>query len=94
MTEAELKRLVVDLAHSRGWRVFSLPMVKPLRPVKAADGYPDLTLARDRQVIWIELKQDAGVISPAQLAWMRELPNMVVLRPADWHSGEIGRLLA
>ena len=83
MTEAELRQAVVDLAHFLGWRVFSLPIAKTRRPVKDAVGYPDLTLARDKRVVWIELKTDRGVLSPDQQAWMRDLPVMLVIRPGD-----------
>ena len=83
MTEAELRAQVVKLAHALGWRVFSLPAIRNLRPVKDAVGYPDLTLARKRQVIWLELKTEKGELSMAQMNWMAELPMMLVVRPGD-----------
>jgi len=83
MTEAELRARVVELAHAHGWRVFSLPIAKTRRPVKDAVGYPDLTLARERQAIWIELKTEDGTLSKEQFGWMRELPLMLVVRPSD-----------
>ena len=86
MTEAELREKVVDLAHSLGWRVFSLPINRTVRPVKDAVGYPDLTLARDRRVLFIELKAEKGVLTPVQLDWMRELPYYYVVRPSDMGS--------
>lgn len=83
MTEAELRKRVVDMAHRYGWMVFSLPIAKTRRPVKDASGYPDLTLARDRRVLWIELKQDNGTMRHEQMIWMHELPEVHVIRPAD-----------
>lgn len=83
MTEAELRAQVVKLAHALGWRVFSLPAIKTLRPVKDAVGYPDLTLARQHRAIWIELKTEKGELSVAQMNWMHELPEMYVVRPSD-----------
>jgi hypothetical protein len=94
MTEAELRKKVVDLAHALGWRVFSLPIAKTRRPVKDATGYPDLTLARDRRILWIELKADDGVLSDEQMQWMHELPWMEVVRPNDYITGKVGRMLA
>ena len=94
MTEAELRARVVEVARQRGWRIFGNPMVKTRRPVKGANGYPDLTLARDRRVLWLELKQDDGVMSPEQMVWMRELPLVTVIRPVDWARGDVDRLLA
>lgn len=87
VTEAELRAVVVAKAHALGWRVFSLPIARTRRPVKDAVGYPDLTLARYGRVLWLELKQDDGVLSKAQLAWLRELaPLCVVLRPCNLDS--------
>lgn len=89
MTESELRAKVVAAAHERGWLVFSLPIAKTRRPVKDANGYPDLTMARDRQVLWVELKADDGNMSPEQMRWLRTLPHMVVWRPRDWVDGHI-----
>jgi hypothetical protein len=83
MTEAELRSTVVEQAHARGWRVFSLPIAKTRRPVKDAVGYPDLTLARQRRVLFIELKTEHGVQSAEQMRWMIDLPDYHVVRPAD-----------
>lgn len=83
MTESELKRIVVDMAHDAGWHVFSMPMAKGVRPVKDAVGYPDLTLARDGQVRFIELKTEVGNLSPEQMVWLHHLPAMLVVRPSN-----------
>lgn len=85
MTESDLRARVVKLAHGLGWRVFSLPIAKTRRPVKDAVGYPDLTLARDGEVLWIELKADRGQATPEQKAWQAELPpdSCYVIRATD-----------
>lgn len=83
----------MGLAHDRGWRVFSLPIAKTRRPVKDAIGYPDLTLAKGGEVIWLELKGEHGVISTAQRSWLADLPSACVVTPQDWESGLIARLL-
>ena len=83
MTEAELRALVVDMAHKAGWHVFSLPIAKTRRPVKDAVGYPDLTLARYGAVRFIELKTEAGNLSPDQMEWLYHLPQMLVVRPSN-----------
>lgn len=93
MTESELRAEVVKLAHYHGWRVFSLPMAKTRRPVKDATGYPDLTLARDRRVVWLELKQEDGNLSVQQMAWLRELPAMHVIRPSDLWNRQLEYIL-
>lgn len=83
MSEAELRRRVVSLAHSLGWLVFSLPINRTVRPVKDAVGYPDLTLARNGEVLWIELKTDGGKLTPVQERWHDHLPEVFVIRPND-----------
>lgn len=95
MTEAELKAKVVEMAHERGWRVFSLPMIRNVRPVKDAVGYPDLTLARRGRVLWIELKQETGGLSLAQLRWLQDLaPLCIVVRPSDLETEQLRMTLA
>jgi hypothetical protein len=89
MSESELRARVVKLAHFHGWRVFSLPIARTRRPVKDAVGYPDLTLARQGRVLWIELKTEAGVLSVEQTQWLKDLPAMLVVRPSDLDNMEL-----
>lgn len=93
MSEAELRAEVVKRAHAAGWKVFSLPIARTVRPVKDAVGYPDLTLAKDQRVRFLELKTDRGQLSPSQVAWMNALPNCWEIRPADLDSGRLDGLL-
>lgn len=99
MTENELKREVTQLAYRNGWAVYHLPQAKPRRPVRTqgqstAVGYPDLTLARDGEVLWLELKQQAESPSTAQLAWAQALGrSWHLIRPSDLASGRVGELL-
>ena len=94
VSEAQLRARVVTLAHAAGWRVFSLPIAKTRRPVKDAVGYPDLTLARHGQVLFLELKVDEGKLSQDQVGWMNALPHYYVIRPGDVGTMILGRLLA
>ena len=57
-------------------------------------GYPDLTLARDKEVMWMELKQQDGMMSTEQFAWSMQLPAYHVIRPKDLESGYVNELLA
>jgi hypothetical protein len=93
MGEAELRNLICELAHRLGWEVFRLPANRTVRPVKDAVGYPDLTLARRQQVLFMELKTDKGVVSDDQWRWSIALPEWYVIRPADWNDGRVARLL-
>ena len=95
MTEAELKRVVVAMALEQGWAVHETPQIKPLRPVKGhSTGYPDLTLARDEEVLFLELKSQIGVLSSEQVRWMMALPRYEVIRPSDLSRGRVAELLA
>ena len=98
MTEAELKGVVIAMAHERGWMVFHLPN----RPqTNSGNGYPDLTLARDGEVLWLELKTQTGTLSIEQVAWSMALPSnsgtmghFEVIRPSDLARGRVDELLA
>lgn len=95
MTEADLRDEVKLLALRLGWAVFELPRIKNRRPVKNAVGYPDLTMARDGQIIWFELKGDDGVMSQEQWRWWTVLqPFCHVILPEQWESGRVAELLA
>lgn len=55
------------VARMLGWRCYHT-----LRSKGSDPGYPDWTLVRDR-VIFLELKRQAGVVSPAQREWIAAL---------------------
>ena len=94
MTEGELKTRVLRLAYSRGWAVYH-ETHSPRRGGQGI-GYPDLTLARDGKVIWMELKQEKASPTPEQWFWYEALGRHVwhLIRPSDWESGRVAELLA
>ena len=92
LSESLLRAEVVKRAHAAGWKVFSLPMNRTVRPVKDAIGYPDLTLARHGEVRFLELKTEKGLLSDAQLDWIDALPHSYVIRPEDVEGVLIGVL--
>ena len=91
MTEAELKRAVLALAYRHGWLVYHVPATN----VRGSQGkgYPDLTLARDGKVVWLELKQEDGRVREEQKLWGEALPahHWFVIRPHDleWLEAEV-----
>jgi hypothetical protein len=91
MTENELKRVVLRRAYQAGWAVYHVPQAT-MRNGGGA-GYPDLTLARDREVLWIELKQQDAKLTPEQLFWHDALPAAHVIRPGDLETGRLAELL-
>lgn len=92
MTENDLKQKVLAMAKANGWIVYHVPQTTMHNG--GGRGYPDLTLARDREVIWIELKQDKAKLSQDQWAWAAALPAFYVIRPAELESGRVLELLA
>jgi hypothetical protein len=70
LTEKLFQRQVVELAKMLGWRVFH-----PFLSKWSERGFPDLTMvrARDRRLIFAELKAEAGRLTPAQGEWQELL---------------------
>lgn len=92
MTENELKQLVVALARRNGWACYHVPQT--VMRNGGGRGYPDLTLARDGEHLWLELKQEKANPTAEQLAWGAALGrSWHLVRPADWASGRVGELL-
>ena len=92
MTENELKQQVLKLARRNGWAVYHVPQASMRNG--GGSGYPDLTLARDGEVLWIELKQQKVQPTVQQLAWAAALGRpWHLIRPTDWESGRVGELL-
>ena len=95
LSESELKRTIVKMAVKQGWAVHETPQIKPRRPVKGqSNGYPDLTLARDEEVLFLEVKDQKGVQDIEQVRWMMALPRYEVIRPSDLARGRVDELLA
>ncbi len=91
-TENELKQLVVALARRNGWAVYHVPQARMANGGGA--GYPDLTLAREGEVLWLELKQQKANPTTEQMAWAAALGHpWHLIRPSDWESGRVGELL-
>lgn len=93
LSERELKTLILKAAYGMGWAVYHVPMTN----VRGSQGrgYPDLTLARDGEKLWLELKTKEGQLSPEQRVWHEALrPHAYVIRPIDWYMGRVHELLA
>lgn len=89
ITEDDLKRAVIDTAKIHGWRVHHS---RPARtqngwrtPVEGHAGLPDLVLARDGQVLLVELKSDTGRTTADQEKWLAAAGGQGRLwRPRHW----------
>ena len=91
--EDEFEDSVVELAHTLHWHVAAFRPARRLdgsweTPCKHdAQGWPDLTLVRDR-TIHAELKSARGRLSVHQERWLERLraagSEVYVWRPDDW----------
>jgi hypothetical protein len=96
MTEADLQRAIIRVAHLHGW------LVHHDRPTTGRDGrtrtsiegdagFPDLVLARDGVVLIVECKSAHGRYEPGQRDWLDATGGMTI-RPADLDR-VLGRLM-
>ena len=100
ISESELQGIVIERAEREGWMVKpssqgSKQGSRPQRAMrnKTANGFPDLTLGRNGSVLFFELKDDDGQLSPAQLRWLSHLPGSYIIRPCDLDDGRLDRIL-
>ncbi len=99
MTESELQGHIIKMAQAQGWYVKPAqqgsqePSRRKIRNGTAA-GFPDLVLARDGELLFLELKAQNGVQDQAQVDWMIALPCYEVIRPSDLARGRVDELLA
>ena len=96
VTEADVRRRVLDAARKTGWKVFALPQQTGTR-TKTSVGWPDLFLVKGNRALALELKAPTGDVKPKQQQWLDALDNVVgitaqVVWPAD--VDQIERLLA
>ena len=87
MLEAELQTNIIQLAKTYGWLVHhDLPAQTGkgawLTRTQGDAGFPDLVLAKNGRVLFLELKSEKGKTTPAQDAWMHATGALLV-RPSD-----------
>ena len=111
MTEAELQEAIVELAQRTGWTVDFVPdwfwrlafasMKRQRRGNRqwSPPGKPDLTLLREGELVFMELKSERGTVRKPQRAWLDLLETVpgiaaYVIRPRHWLDGTVDRILA
>ena len=77
---------VVDLAKAYGWRVMHM-RGNTYRLIQGHSGYPDLTIAKDGVVWFIELKMPKGKMTEEQKRWQWALrPRYHLCLPDGWEA--------
>lgn len=95
-SEAAFMQTVTNLATHLGWRWYHAPENRPIRMSNGrvrkqhvVPGFPDLTLVRDDELIFAELKTEKGQVRPEQVEWLAALENVpgvdtFIWRPSDF----------
>lgn len=88
LSEKQFTEMVVDRARWQGWLVFHPLAARTSKGWRTAgqgtpQGFPDLTLAKDGRVLFVELKSERGRLTEAQKTWLEALGGHV-WRPSDW----------
>lgn len=89
MTEDELLTAITEAATLYGWMWHHVRRSDKALQMGNA-GFPDLVLARNGTVLFLELKSEKGNETPNQTAWLNALdrrtedgPDALVIRPRD-----------
>ena len=65
VTEAAFQRAVIELAEMNGWRCYHTHDSR-----KSPPGFPDLTMVRNGQLVFAEMKREDGAPTDEQRAWL------------------------
>ncbi len=88
LSERDFTTKVIDRAKAMGWRVFHPRPARTAQGWRTAGqgtprGFPDLVLALDAVVLFVELKSMKGKLTDEQKDWLHHT-NGAVWRPKDW----------
>lgn len=93
MSEKRLQAAVVELATFLRWRSYHA-----FDSRRSAAGFPDLVLAREGRLMFVELKAKKGRLTQEQREWLAALRRcsveVHVWRPRDWDDGTVQRALS
>ena len=94
ISEQEFQTQVTDLARHFGWRYFHARpgMTKGGRwatQMSGNPGFPDLTLVRDDQLIFAELKSDVGKLTDSQAEWGHDLNDVEHVTAQLWRPHDL-----
>lgn len=96
-SEAEFQSAIIRLARLNGWRVYHPPDNRPARNGRVQSvepGFPDLTLVRDGELIFAELKTSTGRVRPEQHEWLTALALVPGVETYIWRPGDFDAIHA
>lgn len=79
VSEAEFQKLVLEVARDYGWTTHHVQHTQTGRGrwiTAGTRGFPDLTLLRPPQLVFLELKKRDGVATPEQKRWIADLQRV------------------
>jgi hypothetical protein len=83
VSEKVHQAMIVELAALAGWRTFH-----PYDSRRSAPGFPDLTMVRGTELLFVECSTDRGKLTGPQREWLAALgqtgAEAVVWRPRHW----------
>ena len=79
ITEKQFQQQIINLAQLFGWLTYHNPDSRRSTP-----GFPDLVLARNKTIIFAELKTTRGRTTKHQKRWAEHLPHHRTWRPDNW----------
>lgn len=89
MSEADWQDMVIEYAQWHRWHVAhfrpALTQHGWRTPMQGDKGFPDLVLARDGAVLFVELKREREKPDQYQIGWLTAIGAKArVWRPRDW----------
>lgn len=73
-SESQFRGAVIEMAEWLGWRSYAIRRSDKVLLSETSRGFPDVTLARDKQLLIVELKKDRDTRDEHQHAWADALP--------------------
>ena len=88
LSEEEFQTQIIEYAELNGWRCYHNRDSRRSNP-----GWPDLTLVRGKELIFLEVKSAKGTTTRDQDAWLAALKDVErvgawAVWPADWEKVE------
>ena len=90
VSESDWQKIVIKIAVRNDWKWYHPPNNLPNKYGNIQNivaGYPDLTLVKDKRLLFVELKTDKGRVSKEQKEWQEVLKKAgcecYIWRPKD-----------